>query len=48
MHGQKNNKLSNIMKIPFSGSRVVQYGRTDMTKLTVTFTNFANAHNNIC
>jgi hypothetical protein len=26
-----------------SGSRVVPFGRTDMTKLIVTFRNFANA-----
>jgi hypothetical protein len=28
---------------PFSGSRVVPCGQTDMTKLTVAFCNFANA-----
>ena len=28
---------------PFSWNRVVPYGRTDMTKLLVTFRNFANA-----
>jgi len=30
---------------PSSGSRVSPCGRTDMTKLTVTFRNFANAAN---
>jgi hypothetical protein len=28
---------------PFSGSRVVPYGRTDIKKLTVAFRNFAKA-----
>jgi hypothetical protein len=31
---------------PSSGSRVVVYGQTDMTKLTVVFLNFANAPTN--
>ena len=31
---------------PFSRSRAVPYGRTDMTKLTVAFRNFANAPRN--
>ena len=31
---------------PSSGSRVVPRGRTDMTKLIVTFRNFANAPKN--
>ena len=30
---------------PFSGSRVLTCGRTDMTKLIVAFLNFANAPN---
>jgi len=38
-------KYSNIKfhENPFSGSRVVPYGRTHMTKLTAAFHNFANA-----
>jgi len=38
-------KCSNIKfnKNPSSGSRIVPFGRTDMTKLTVAFRNFANA-----
>ena len=38
-------KSSNIKfrENPFSGSRVIPYGRTDMTKLIVAYRNFANA-----
>ena len=32
---------------PFSGSRVVTCGQTDMTKLTVAFRNFVNAPENL-
>jgi hypothetical protein len=32
---------------PSSGSRVVQYGRTGMTKLIVAFRNVANAPKNV-
>jgi len=41
-------KSSNIKfhENPSSGSRVVLRGRTDMTKLIVTFRNFANAPKN--
>ena len=34
------------MKISFSGSRVVQCGRTDVTKLIVAFRNFAKGPKN--
>jgi hypothetical protein len=42
-------KSSNIKlhKNPFIGSRAVPSGRTDMTKLTVAFLNFAHAHEQI-
>ena len=42
-------KYSNIKfhENPFSGSRVFPCWRTDMTKLKVTFRNFANASKNI-
>ena len=41
-------KYSNIKfhENPSSGSRVIPSGRTDMTKLTVAFCNFANAPEN--
>jgi len=41
-------KYSNIKlhENPSSGSRVVPYGRTDMTKLTVALRNFVNAPKN--
>ena len=41
-------KYSNIKfhENPSSGSRVVPCGRTDMTKLTVTFRNFGNGPKN--
>jgi hypothetical protein len=41
-------KYSNIKfhKLPYSGSRVVPCGRTDMTKLIVALRNFANVHKN--
>jgi len=43
-------KYSNIKfhENPFSGSRVVLCGQTDMKKLVVAFRNFANAPYNIC
>jgi hypothetical protein len=46
--GQILEKYSNIKfnENPFSKSRVVPWGRTDMTKLTVDFRNFANASKN--
>ena len=34
--------MSNFVKIRPMGSRVVSYGRTDMTKLTAAFRNLAN------
>ena len=42
-------KSSNITfhQNPSKGSRVVLYGQTDMTKQTLAFRNFANAHKNI-
>ena len=44
MHGQKNIKLSNFMKIHPVGAEVFHaYGQTDMTKLVVTFRNFAKS-----
>jgi hypothetical protein len=36
----------NLHENPFSGSRIVPCGQTDMTKLTVDFRNFANEHKN--
>ena len=41
-------KVSNIKfhQNPSSGSQVIPYGQTDMTKLIVAFRNFANAPNN--
>jgi hypothetical protein len=41
-------KKSNIkfQENPSSGSRVVPYGRTDMTELTVALRNFVNAPKN--
>ena len=35
--------MSNFMKNPSSGSRVVPCGQTDMTKLIVAFRNFSKA-----
>ena len=42
-------KYSNIKfhKNPSSGSRVVPYGRTNMTKIIVAFRNFVNAPKNV-
>ena len=33
---------------PFSGSRVVAYGQTDMTKLIVAMSNFVKAVKQLC
>jgi hypothetical protein len=43
-------KYSNIKfhENPYSGSRVVQCGQTDMTKLIVAFRNFSKAPKNCC
>ena len=39
---RKNSQISNFMKIRPHGSRVVPYGQTDMTKLTVAYSNSVN------
>ena len=43
----KNSQISNFIKNPSIGSRVVPCGRTNMTKLIVAFRNFANAPENV-
>ena len=42
----KNTQISNFEKIRPVGGRAVPCGRTDVTKLIVTFRNFANAPKN--
>ena len=49
MHGQKNIKLQNFTKIRQWESKFFHADRrTDVTKLTATFRNFANAPSSTC